>query len=423
MNIWLFKLFRVFLELPWKMCLLRFLAQARGTLGRHLAEASPAAWAAAAADPGRKLHLVMGNESCDLDSAVSALTLAFVYAQRHREHDYVPILNIPRRDYPLKTEVGHLFVKCGIAEPVLLFRDDLPGDVAQDVNVILVDHHVSPLAPQVTEVLDHRPLEESSPSFKQLPTGCELDIDATVGSCATLVAQRYLAEEQPRSKCVAKLLHATIVLDTINFAPAAKRFGPKDLAMVEQLERELNSQVDQRTSLFDELVAARADISKLTLTEVLRKDMKILQTDRQVVPLAGMPILVRDFVEKSGAEKAIREFGVESNLLVMLGMYVSPVDGQVQRDLALISLSGQSQVVERVRQALVESNDPKLELRPHEVDTRFMGGCFLRQHNVQATRKHILPIVKRALLEWEADHGCDCDEIYFFKEKPQLGLS
>ncbi|XP_017054602.1 exopolyphosphatase PRUNE1 [Drosophila ficusphila] len=405
------------------MCFLRFLAQARGILVRHLTEASPVAWAAAPVDSGRKLHLVMGNESCDLDSAVSAVTLAFVYAQRHREHDYVPVLNIPRRDYPLKTEVGHLFFKCGIAEPVLLFRDDIPREMGTDVNVILVDHHVSPLAPNVTEILDHRPIDESSQFFKDLPTGCELDIDATVGSCATLVAQRYLAEEQPRSAGVAQLLHATIVLDTINFAPKAKRFGVKDLAMVEQLERELKYGKDQRTGLFDELVAARADISKLTLTEVLRKDMKILQTDRQVVPLAGMPILVRDFVEKSGAEKAVREFGVESNLLVMLGMYVSPVDGAVQRDLALISLSGQSQVVERVRHALVESNDPKLDLRPHEVDTRFMGGCFLRQHNVQATRKHILPIVKRALLEWEAERGCDCDEVYFFKEKPQLGLS
>ncbi|KMZ07810.1 exopolyphosphatase PRUNE1 [Drosophila simulans] len=405
------------------MCFLRFLAQARGTLGRHLAEASPVAWAAAPDVSGRKLHLVMGNESCDLDSAVSAVTLAFVYAQRHREHDYVPILNIPRRDYPLKTEVGHLFVKCGIAEPVLLFRDDIPREVVQDVNVILVDHHVSPLAPNVTEILDHRPLEDSSPSFKQLPTICQLDIDASVGSCATLVAQRYLAEEQPRSTSVAQLLHATIVLDTINFSPAAKRYGPKDEAMVQKLESELNRKDAQRSGLFDELVAARADISKLTLTEVLRKDMKVLQTDRQVVPLAGMPILVRDFVEKSGAEKAVREFGVESNLLVILGMYVSPADGQVQRDLALISLSGQGQFVQRVRQALMESNDPKLELRPHEVDTRFMGGCLLRQHNVQATRKHILPIVKRALLEWEADHACDCDEVYFFKEKPQLGLS
>ncbi|KAH8420133.1 hypothetical protein KR009_006169 [Drosophila setifemur] len=405
------------------MSFLRFLAQARTTLARHLAEASPAAWAAAPTDPGRKLHLVMGNESCDLDSAVSAVTLAFVYAQRHREHDYVPVLNIPRRDYPLKTEVGHMFVKCGISEPVLLFRDDLPGEMTRDVNVILVDHHVTLLAPNVTEILDHRPLDKEAPSVKLLPAGCEKQIEPTVGSCATLVAERYLAQSEPRSSEAAQLLHATILLDTINFSAAAKRFCPRDVAMVEELEVELGLQEDQRKQLFDELVAARADISKLTLTELLRKDMKMLSTDRQVVPLAGMPILVRDFVEKNGAEKAVREFATGSNLLVILGMYVRPSDGQVQRDVALISLSGQSPLVERVRQSLAESTDPNLQLQPHQVDTRFMGGCFLRQHNVQATRKHILPIVKQALLDWEAEHGCDCEEVIFFKEKPQLGLS
>lgn len=71
-----------------------------GFLSQHLTETSPAAWAAVPTHPNRKLHLVLGNESCDLDSAVSAMTLAFVYAQRYREHDYVPVLNIPRRDYP-----------------------------------------------------------------------------------------------------------------------------------------------------------------------------------------------------------------------------------------------------------------------------------------------------------------------------------
>ncbi|KAH8317361.1 hypothetical protein KR074_010686 [Drosophila pseudoananassae] len=423
------------------MCFQRYLAQVRTTLGRvsiswfpnrsqtligflfqHLTEASPAAWAAVPSHPNRKLHLVLGNESCDLDSAVSAMTLAFIYAQRYREHDYVPVLNIPRRDYPLKTEVGHMFGKCGISEPVLLFRDDLPKEMIQDISVILVDHHVSSLAPNVTQILDHRPLDDGAPNYKLLPASCEKTIDPSVGSCATLVAERYLAQDEPRSRNVAELLHATIVLDTINFSPTAKRYGPLDKCMVQNLELELGLVEDQRPQLFDELVAARADISKLKLTEVLRKDMKMLSTDRQEVPLAGMPILVRDFVDKSGAEKAVKEFAANSNLLVILGMYVNPTDGQVQRDVGLISLSAQSQLVDRVRQALVKSRNPDLQLRPHDVETHFMGGCFLRQDNVQATRKHILPIVKEALLDWEAEHCCDCEEVIYFKEKPQLGL-
>ncbi|EDV95196.1 exopolyphosphatase PRUNE1 [Drosophila grimshawi] len=407
------------------MCFLRFLMQARSTLSRYVPERTTT-------DSARKLHLVIGNESCDLDSAVSAVTLAFIYAQRQQEHDYVPVLNIPRIDYPLKTEVGHMFNKCDINEEMLLFRDDLPNQLASDIDVILVDHHISQLAANVSEILDHRPLEQNA-VMQLLPAHCVRQIEPEIGSCATLVGERYLAEEQPRSSRVTQLLHATILLDTINFSSAAKRFCPSDLLMVDQLEQMQQHSDDsseegnirRRQQLFDELVTARADISKLSLTEVLRKDMKQLQTERHTVPIAGLPMLARDFIEKSDAELAIRQFAAGSNLLVILGMLVPPQTGggQVQRDVALISLTGQRQLVERVRLALLESQSPPLQLHPHEVETNFLGGCYLRQHNVQATRKHILPIIKQVLVDLEASHLCDCDDVYFFKEKPKLGLS
>ncbi|KAL7744563.1 hypothetical protein ACLKA6_017080 [Drosophila palustris] len=421
------------------MCFLRFLQQARSTFGRYLSEKAAISSAIGCTEQNqskgegkgmheeRKLHIVIGNESCDLDSAVSALTLAFIYAQRQQEHDYVPVLNIPRIDYPLKTEVGHMFNKCEIDAEMLLFRDDLPQHLPSDVNVILVDHHVSNLAANVIEILDHRPLE-NNPAMQLLPSHCVRHIEPELGSCATLITELYLAKEQPRSCRVEQLLNATIVLDTINFSTAAKRFCVRDLTMVQQLEQLQQVSVDEHLSrrrmLFDELVAARADISRLTLTEVLRKDMKLLQTEHLKVPMAGLPMLVRDYIEQTDAEHAIRQFAGDSSLLVILGMFVPPQSsGQVQRDVAIISLTGQSQLVERVRRALMDCQTPQLDLKPHEVDTNFMGGCFLRQHNVQATRKHILPVVKRVLLDWEATQHCDCDDVYFFKEKPKLGLS
>ncbi|XP_023161886.2 exopolyphosphatase PRUNE1 [Drosophila hydei] len=421
------------------MCLLRFLLQTRSTLNRYLpdkAATSTAARQTPTPTPTpevnqRKLNLVIGNESCDLDSAVSALTLAFIYAARQKDQDFVPVLNIPRLDYPLKTEVGHMFQKCEINEQMLVFRDDLPEKLNNpDINVILVDHHVNSWAANVGEILDHRPMEKH-PLVDQLPAHCVLHIEPELGSCATLVGERYLAEQEPRSAIVTQLLHATIVLDTINFSPTAKRFCARDLAMVEQLEQQQQQEpLDDgvrkrlRDQIFNELVAARADISKLTLFEVLRKDMKCLQTARHMVPMAGLPMLVRDFIELSDAEDAIRQFGCGTNLIVLLGMYVPPLKGgHVMRDLALISLTGHTQLVQRVRQGLLACAMPSLDLRQHAFESNFMGGCFLMQHNVQATRKHILPVIKRILLDLEESQHCDCDDVYFFKEKPKLGLS
>lgn len=64
------------------------------------------------------LVLVLGNESCDLDSAVSAISLAYYYARTDRRGDafslsadernrVLPIMNIARKYLPLKTEVTY----------------------------------------------------------------------------------------------------------------------------------------------------------------------------------------------------------------------------------------------------------------------------------------------------------------------------
>lgn len=402
---------------------------------QHLLE-GPQVAAATASEP-RRVHIVLGNESCDMDSAVCAVTLAYIYGQRYQDRDYVPILNVPRIDYRLKTEVVHMFNKFSIEEDMLVFRDDLPLQLPGDIRVVLVDHHISHLAPLLVEILDHRPRDAQLQQL--IGPAVDVEIEPLVGSCATLVAERYLAQPEPRLAAITELLHAAILLDTINFDAVAKRFCERDLTAVIKLEQ-LLQQPDEpcgaalddaehqrrRKILFDQLVAARADISELSLCEVLRKDMKLLQTEQHLVPFAGIPILVREFIEKPNAEAAIRSFAGDSHLLVMLGMFVPPPDENgvspvVQRDVALITLTGQTLLLERARLALVNCQSPPLELRAHEVDSHFMGGFYLRQYNIQATRKHILPLIERVVREWETTQRSD--DVYFFKEKPKLGLS
>lgn len=57
---------------------------------------------------------MIGNESCDLDSAVSAISLAYFHAKvghrksvYHDKYNVLPLLNIPRSNLPLKTEVTY----------------------------------------------------------------------------------------------------------------------------------------------------------------------------------------------------------------------------------------------------------------------------------------------------------------------------
>lgn len=69
------------------------------------------------------LVFVVGNESCDLDSAVSAVGLAYLYMVINTlpnvflsdgKRRFLPVMNVQRTNLPLKTEVTHYMEKHGI---------------------------------------------------------------------------------------------------------------------------------------------------------------------------------------------------------------------------------------------------------------------------------------------------------------------
>jgi hypothetical protein len=82
------------------------------------------------------LHVVMGNESLDLDSIVSSILLAYLYHHHFdsvKDHadagasrvNVIPLLPIDRRDFNLRTEAVVLLSRVGVDLRNLLFVDDL----------------------------------------------------------------------------------------------------------------------------------------------------------------------------------------------------------------------------------------------------------------------------------------------------------
>ncbi|XP_042859061.1 exopolyphosphatase PRUNE1-like, partial [Penaeus japonicus] len=76
----------------------------------------------------KKLQVVLGNEACDLDSAVSAITYAFLLHSLRTEPEgsddapgVIPVLNIARRDFPLRTEVTFWLRRHGVPQEALVF--------------------------------------------------------------------------------------------------------------------------------------------------------------------------------------------------------------------------------------------------------------------------------------------------------------
>lgn len=349
--------------------------------------------------------MILGNESCDLDSAVCAITLAYYYQTNNsytlREgiKYFLPVLNIPKRDFPLKTEVRYLFKLYNINDDELTFRDELNEDFMQRNTFVLVDHHNSPWLKNCVAIFDHRPKDKEAVISEE----CEVHIDM-VGSCATLIADLYI-----KAKMISNtesvnlgLLRSTIILDTVNFSESAARKTPKDVQICSELENVLHQFGDlhARDVLFETLIKARADISSLTASQLLRKDLKILTSSKDAnirIAIPGFPLPVQHFILKSNAEGAVKELANEfkCSIVLLMGMYVHPIDGSVHRDFGVINIDN-SPLRELIEKHLIVMDELTLLAQSYN-ECNFMEGSFYKQHNIKITRKHIIPILKKII--------------------------
>ena len=176
-------------------------------------------------------HVVMGNESADLDSIVSAAVYAYFIHYRFggKSANIVPMVNIESCEISLRPECIFHFASSGADVHHLVFSDRIELDRLHSegrLKLTLVDHNA--LAPSqahledaVSEIIDHHCDEKR---FQ----GIERRVIEPVGSCATLVAEMIL-DEAPEllDTRLARLLLGPILLDTVNLDPTKKRCSGK----------------------------------------------------------------------------------------------------------------------------------------------------------------------------------------------------
>ncbi|XP_063001797.1 exopolyphosphatase PRUNE1 isoform X2 [Elgaria multicarinata webbii] len=352
----------------------------------------------------QEVHVVLGNEACDLDSMVSALALAYFFAKSFPESKatFVPVLNIPRLDFPLRTESTFLLKQQQLPESSLVFRDEIDLLSLHRAGLLalsLVDHHVLPsrdvvLEEAVVEVIDHRPLE------RERRPPCRVTAEP-VGSCATLVTERILqGPVQVLDRLTAALLHGTIVLDCVNMAPEAGKVTPKDKHYASLLEAKFPD-LPPRSVIFEALQKAKFDVSGLTTDQMLRKDLKVLSGKEATVALSAVYVDLQTFLQRPGLEQELSAFCRERRYDALLAMAISFNErNEPFRQLAVYSQRAELRAA--VCQTLERSSDPPLGLSP--LESPYATVAAYNQGNATASRKKVLPVVKRFLQERDLCH-------------------
>lgn len=356
--------------------------------------------------------VVLGNPTCDLDS--TACTLAqglFEYFgardAKERSVAIIPVLNIAQKDFRLKTEVVYYLEFLDIPIDLLTFRDqiDLHGiqkSRRDKLNIILVDHHTLSkndieLKPSVISIFDHRP------KSLNWQWSCLSKIDL-VGSCSTLIAHNILQKDHKiMDSQLAALLLGAILIDTCNLSEQFALVKEIDIDIVTTLEHFCPS-IDRKT-LFFEIANAKTDTSRLTLEEILHKDLKLVSD----VPFAGIHSLVEDFLVPNNAIQEIEKFAINmnSNVVILLGLE-SKFDC-VMRDIAVYTRLSDP-LGDELTLALLSSEEPYLNLK-------HIKTCQGENYNInlykidtnRITRKNITPIVEKTVSQYISKHIDEID--------------
>jgi exopolyphosphatase len=340
--------------------------------------------ASQAARAGMPARIYLGNEASDLDSMASSVLYAFSKGAVSDGLPNIPVMNIPREDFNLRTEAAWLFKECGVSAADLLFLDDLDLDrlfAAGGAQLVLVDHNKlgnrqSAWADAVVEIIDHHANEGLYPAAKKV-------IEPT-GSASTLVAEVLLASvPDDLESGAAALALGTILLDTVNLDPDAKRVTPRDEAVAQKL---LDAVTLDRNALFESLQFEKFNVAALSSRDILRKDYKEYRMGSVVCGIASALLPLTDWMRKDAAlDDSFKAYLNERKLDVLLVMsaYTAPA---FTRELAVHSEN--SDLRKRLIEFMNQSGLGLTSLVPGSASTDYCAQADLSQ-----SRKKLQPLL------------------------------
>lgn len=143
-----------------------------------------------------------------------------------------------------------------------------------------------------------------------------------------------------------------------------------------------------RQELFNSILQAKTDISKLTTLQVLKKDMKICAG----IPISSVPAKLIDLQDRTDFVNSLNEFLkiYKSTVAILVGARYK--DGGMIRDLAVY---GKTPEAEKFSKALMSTDESDLKLE-EVVDPGVKFLRLFKMRNEKATRKQIVPIVLKA---------------------------
>lgn len=328
------------------------------------------------------IHVVVGNEACDLDSTVSCLLMFHIISKMSDEINgkdktrtlYIPLLNTTRDMLDSKCEVLWFLEKTlNIDKSFLTCKDDIDWTEIKkngvEVLITLVDHNYSDEFKEIgkiVEIIDHHQVQNPQ-WLMENHSSIRLTLDTSVGSCTTLVAERlfYIYAEHHVSDEILQLIYGTVLLDTICLSEKAKRFTRRDVYLLKKLDALLGSKKPVRHQLYKQIVEVKNSTRELNFEQLMRRDLKVYKDKHGmrvgIASLFGMAAKeALGLAANIDLDSFFRQNQYEAFIIMGLIADLDHSDS-ISRDLVLISAN--SKLFDELQRAF-EADTSKLELVP-----------------------------------------------------------
>jgi inorganic pyrophosphatase/exopolyphosphatase len=318
------------------------------TLHRFLEEASHASLVYKN-NIDENLNVCLGNVSCDMDSAVGAILLAYYLTYKNEyykdvgnfENLWIPVINCPRSEITARLDVTFHFKSCGIDLNTLVYIDDFDLQYYSNnksLKLAIIDHNkmdYSQMAmdDSVVMIVDHHVDLKAYPNAKKILEFC--------GSACSLVINMIFEDKLHDlilTAPIVKFFSSAILIDTENFKSALK--GTKWSSIDEQAFISMNRVVMR--DYYNELITKKTDRSlnlQLGLELILRKDYKTYTWNKCI---AGISVIFNPLHEiltnfqVENLRKTIKERMIRKELNIYLIISQTYTDsGEAHREIMI----------------------------------------------------------------------------------------
>lgn len=328
---------------------------------------------------------VVGNEASDLDSITSSISYAYFLKMKDSKNDYIPVMNIPREDFALRTETVWFFKKLNLNSSDLVFWPELK--LPKQFSLILTDHnrlapHQEQYSNHVFEIIDHHE-DEKKYSLKDDFRKIE-----PVGSVCSLIAEKLLSSSMELDLIIYELLIGTILIDTQNLDPKSTKTKEKDIEMVKKLNEKCKFKTEELKELYDKLILERFSVDSLTTNDLLRSDYKQFEINKIIFGVSSIKLSLSKWIEKDKDLKENLEiFRSKMNLDVLYGMCSSLENGKIEK--FILSYSKNENLMKEMNDYLLKTNLNMKELKV----IQDLSIVTFQQENTGASRKQLVPFL------------------------------